>query len=486
MALLTILAVALAEDVCLRGDGICLAEDSIDSTLDEESVMLLQTRAFLERPPLTVDEGMQVELHAVELKADVQTVPGIPYERIDSAAPDEPVSPTIEETARRSAEPKPPAAETRHHEGPAASLLAVSGKVEQKAPSPVVFEPSSIVVEPKPIAAEPAAGASREVDLSNSTGLEVAAETKTVNLEKLATLVAEAAVLLIGEICRRLWIAGAVEATSVGSSTIASAEAGNLSLLVFGFPATLFLMHRCCWGKKDNHGPNAPEKNPFMQTAEALREVAPEEMEDLGTCVFETIGCALEHTGSQAKAETVMFRSLAINATGLAYTALGRPTSSGRWRVELLDRKPAAVRDGPAVAQPTRASELAPLDSVLLGVLPDQDVAAATDELAGHWAFVSAARGRGFAYSPAGAAIRRGVETPCSATEVDAVLELALDAPRRAFEVFRLSTEPDTPPELLCSFVGIRPGAYRLAVSLRCGGIRVTDIYEPPEESLTD
>merc|ERR1719271_753032 len=239
------------------------------------------------------------------------------------------------------------------------------------------------------------------------------------------------------------------------------------------FPATLWLMHRCCWGKKQDGTLALAEKHPFMQTSETLRDVEPEEMEDLGTCVFETIGCALEHTGSQAKAETVMFRALANNATGLAYTALGRPTSSGRWRVELLDRKPAAVRDGPAVAQPTRASELAPLDSVLLGVLPDQDVAAATDELAGHWAFVSAAR-------------RRGFETPCSATEVDAVLELALDAPRRAFEVFRLSSEPDTPPELLCSFVGIRPGAYRLAVSLRCGGIRVTDIYEPPEESLTD
>jgi hypothetical protein len=478
MALLSaLLAVALAEDQCLHGDGICLAEDLTD--WDEESVMLLQTRAFLERPPLTVAEGMQVELHAVELKADVQTVPGIPADaRADLAL--EGVSPPHEPPARG----QPPV------ERPHASLLSVGpGTVEQKA-GPSVEEPSPIIVAAQPAASAVSRG---DVALSNSTGVvpaEVAEEQKKVNLEKLATLVAEAAVLLIGEICRRLWVAGAVEATSVGSSTLASAEASglfyNVSLLFFGFPATLWLMHRCCWGKKQDGTLALAEKHPFMQTSETLRDVEPEEMEDLGTCVFETIGCALEHTGSQAKGETVMFRSLAINATGLAYTALGRPTSSGRWRVELLDRKPAAVRDTAAAHAPTRASELAPLDSVLLGVLPDQDVAAATDELAGHWAFVSAARGRGFAYSPAGAAIRRGVETPCSATEVDAVLELALDAPRRAFEVFRLSSEPDTPPELLCSFVGIRPGTYRLAVSLRCGGIRVTDVYEPPEVSETD
>jgi len=189
MALLfpALLAVALAEDACLPGDGICLADDSIDG-LDEEAVMLLQTRAFLERPPLTVAEGMQVELHAVELKADVQTVPGIPADTASAElAQDEPVSPvTTEEPPRRPAE--------RSTERPHASLLAVSGTVEQKAPSPSVVEPSPIVVAAQPATSAVSRG---DVDLSNSTGLDMAEQQKKVNLEKLATLVAEAAVLLI-------------------------------------------------------------------------------------------------------------------------------------------------------------------------------------------------------------------------------------------------------------------------------------------------
>merc|ERR1719326_693674 len=107
---------------------------------------------------------------------------------------------------------------------------------------------------------------------------------------------------------------------------------------------------------------------------------------------------------------------------------------SGRWRIEMLDQFWQSSTDGsedPADLMPL-------LESILLGVVHEQDVSTASDELGGHWAFVSADRGRGFAYCPSGRAVRRGVETPCTAVTDPRsdVIELFLDAPRRAFEVF--------------------------------------------------
>jgi hypothetical protein len=53
------------------------------------------------------------------------------------------------------------------------------------------------------------------------------------------------------------------------------------------------------------------------------------------------------------------------------------------------------------------------------------------------------------------------------------VIELVLNAQRRSFEVFCVR---GSSRELICSFEGIRPGRYLLAVSLRTGSIKVAEM----------
>jgi hypothetical protein len=293
--------------------------------------------------------------------------------------------------------------------------------------------------------------------------LQAAENVSRVEMKTLATLIVEAIILFIAETCRRIWFMGAVEAST------------DARLAVLSFPFLFWILHWSCGSSKrtpgDAGGINPAAALPEEADNRQLTKPHVAEMKEAARCVFETVGCALERTGHQGCGETVAFRYLALNASGLAYAALGRPTKSGRWRIEMLETLWPSSKDG----EDDSVDLLPLLDSILLGVVHEQDVNTASDELGGHWAFVSADRGRGFAYSPAGRAVRRGVETPCAAV-VDPRsdgIELVLDAPRRAFEVFCVR---ESSRELICTFEGIRPGKYLLAVSLRTGSIKVTEI----------
>jgi hypothetical protein len=302
-------------------------------------------------------------------------------------------------------------------------------------------------------------GAQNEVEEK----LQAAENVSRVEMKTLATLIVEAIILFIAETCRRIWFMGAVEAST------------DARLAVLSFPFIFWVLHWSCGSSKRNPADPTASLNGAATPEESERQLTKPhvaEMKEAARCVFETVGCALERTGHQGCVETVAFRYLALNASGLAYAALGRPTKSGRWRIEMLDTFWPSSKDGEA--DPVDLLPL--LESILLGVVHEQDVNTASDELGGHWAFVSADRGRGFAYSPAGRAVRRGVETPCAAVADPRsdVIELVLDAPRRAFEVFCVHEGGSR--ELICSFEGIRPGRYLLAVSLRTGSIKVAEI----------
>jgi hypothetical protein len=295
--------------------------------------------------------------------------------------------------------------------------------------------------------------------------LQAAENVSRVEMKTLATLIVEAIILFVAETCRRIWFMGAVEAST------------DARLAVFSFPFIFWVLARSCGSsKRSNSHDLSVTFNPCQATLSEegdrqLTKPQVAEMKEPARCVFETVGCALERTGHQGCGETVAFRYLALNASGLAYAALGRPTKEGRWRIEMLDTFWPSSKHGEA-----DSVDLLPLlESILLGVVHEQDVNTASDELGGHWAFVSADRGRGFAYSPAGRAVRRGVETPCAAVADPRsdVIELVLDAPRRAFEVFCVR---ESSRELICSFEGIRPGRYLLAVSLRTGSIKVAEM----------
>jgi hypothetical protein len=302
--------------------------------------------------------------------------------------------------------------------------------------------------------------------------LHAAENVSTVEMKTLATLIVEAIILFIAETFRRIWFMGAVEAST------------DARLAVLSFPFIFWVLRWSCGSSKRSSPPLEPTSHAAAAVPEEgdrqLARPQVSEMKEPARCVFETVGCALERTGHQGCVETVAFRYLALNASGLAYAALGRPTKSGRWRIELLETFWPSSKDGEA-----ESVDLLPLlESILLGVVHEQDVNTASDELGGHWAFVSADRGRGFAYSPAGRAVRRGVETPCAAVADPRsdVIELVLDAPRRSFEVFIVREESR---ELICSFEGIRPGRYLLAVSLRTGSIKVAEMTSGFDESTS-
>merc|ERR1719160_366444 len=293
--------------------------------------------------------------------------------------------------------------------------------------------------------------------------LQAAENVSRVEMKTLATLIVEAIILFVAETCRRIWFMGAVEAST------------DARLAVLSFPFLFWVLHWSCGSSKRSNSPSEPPFNPAAAVPEdsdrQLTKPQMAEMKEAARCVFETVGCALERTGHQGCGETVAFRYLALNASGLAYAALGRPTKSGRWRIELLDTFWPSSKHGDA----DNVDLLPLLESILLGIVHEQDVNTASDELGGHWAFVSADRGRGFGYSPAGRAVRRGVSTPCAAVADPRsdVIELVLDAPRRAFEVFCVR---ESSRDLICSFEGIKPGRYLLAVSLRTGSIKVSEI----------
>lgn len=253
-----------------------------------------------------------------------------------------------------------------------------------------------------------------------------------VELRRAAALLAEALCVLCAELLRRAWVQGVVEATT------------DARVIVLGFPIAFWFLHRfSCVSKKEKE--ELPKVAfPVVTASEDTPE--PETAEE---SFFDQVGCALV----QPDRDSVSFRNrVVINAPGLAYTAFGRAASSGRWRVQL---DAAACRAG-----------------AIVGCMAEADVAAAGDELGSHWAFVGAEMGRGYGYCPEGLAVRRGGETPCDPLPESIPVDLELDAAKRTLDVYCASEEP----VLLCSFAGIKNVPYRLAVSLRGGSVRVSEL----------
>jgi hypothetical protein len=493
---------SIAQAGVCSADGKCHAYvEAMDDAYDDDGLNLLQRRAFLERPPLAIEDGIQVELHAVS-ELQTQPNPGLPALSKLPDAKEDPVAPTGEhveaghgpvadseleskdqgaQRAQASHSPvdalrSDPVQDDGSTRASAASHARTSSDAAEAAAKHAISQRVSLMSAIIQMNATENGSLANETENSSKyllnrvrdeeeivkERLEATQAVSTVEMKTLATLIFEGIVLFIAECFRRLWIAGAVEMSA------------DARLAVLSFPVVFWLFHRCRgYGRKN--GASSSESCHFEAVANVRKVPSVEPTETEGPeQLFDSVGCALERTGHLETGETVTFRSLAINASGLAYSALGRPTSAGRWRLELLD----------SFLQAQSPDSAPVLDAVLVGIMNELDVASAADELAGHWAFVSASRGRGFAYSPAGRAIRRGVETPC-AHVVDPrkeALELILDAPRRSFEVFRVSDAGER--ELLCSFEGIRTGRYHLAVSLRTGSLKVLELR--PEERKGD
>jgi hypothetical protein len=492
-------------DAQCSGADICYDHTVLQYAEDDTMVSLLQRRAFLERPQVDVEDGMLVAVHSVsaiqetkpdDLEHDFAAANlSLEIGQLSSSVSREnrtrdPASPAASSTATLKSKAVEPAAEPassdlhpaeQHADRlvPKPSSSARLSLVETRSALPLDVLKNAIVGIHNNISSNAGGNGSSGNDTDdNSTEkliptfggahndveekLQAAENVSQVEMKTLATLIVEAIILFIAETCRRIWFVGAVEAST------------DARLAVLSFPFLFWILRWSCGSSKrtnqhaDSTGHNSgAAEEPDRQ----LTKPHGAEMKEAARCVFETVGCALERTGHQGCGETVAFRYLALNASGLAYAALGRPTKSGRWRIEMLETLWPSSKDG----EDASVDLLPLLESILLGVVHEQDVNTASDELGGHWAFVSADRGRGFAYSPAGRAVRRGVETPCAAVTDPRsdVLELVLDAPRRAFEVFCVR---ESSRELICSFEGIRPGRYLLAVSLRTGSIKVAEM----------
>jgi len=392
-------------------DGSCNIIDEDDDDMESwDGMMMLQQRAFLERPVVDDKAGLEAKEHADPGNAVLAAVPTKPADTIDDAAE------TLEAFAATEGE----------EVGPVLLLTNVT-------------------------------------NMSNATGVaikgevvEVASGSSGLDIHRLATIVMEGGVLILGELLRRAWVSGVVEATN------------DIRCAVVGFPLLVWLVRKgmCRKEPESEECPRVSLSFDLLDLAHGSKSAGSDaritpEVHDW--CVLDLVGCALEHCGGQQTAETVEFRSVAINAAGLAYTALGRPVMHGTWRLSLLGKE----------------NE----DNCLIGVMAASEVAVAAEELAGHWAFVGASCGRGFGYAPqSGRAVRRGVETPCVAVDAPCTLELELDAERRCFEVFRVLEDER---ELLCAFAGIKHAPHRLAISLRKGSIAVMDL-STPEQSVGD
>jgi hypothetical protein len=493
-------------DMQCSGADVCEDPTVLDLTEDELAISLLQRRAFLERPQVDVEDGMLVAVHSVSAMRDMKTEElEHKHEAAESSAE---FSATSSSTVEKALSPVPaataatqetPAAETARAATVAAPADRRLSLVETRSDPTLDVVKSAIagiqhnksnIAGGVQMAASSNASSVNDTD-DNSTiklnlnlggaphnveeKLQEAENVSRVEMKTLATLIVEAIILFIAETCRRIWFMGAVEAST------------DARLAVLSFPFIFWVLHWSCGSSKRGSLPEGIASGlnaAAASSAEDDRQLSkPQvaEMKEPARCVFESVGCALERTGHQGCGETVAFRYLALNASGLAYAALGRPRQTGRWRIEMLETFWPSSKDGDA-----EAVDLMPLlDSILLGIVHEQDVNTASDELGGHWAFVSADRGRGFAYSPAGRAVRRGVETPCAAVADPRsdVIELVLDTPRRAFEVFCLR---ESSRELICSFEGIRPGRYLLAVSLRTGSIKVEEMSETTTKGIDE
>lgn len=494
------------------GDSQCPAADVCDDHAvqqfsdDDFVVSLMQRRAFLERPQVDVEDGMMVAVHAV---SEIQEMKADEFEHREDAAKLSAEIGHQSSTSERAnlagdapaaGAPAAPPVGQRGAQGLASSPSSDLKQPASSAPRPVDRRQMSLVETRSapqldvtlPVLKHAIAGI--HYNISNTAGgnassgndtddnstmkaslslagahddveekLEAAEDVSRVEMKTLATLIVEAIILFIAETCRRIWFMGAVEAST------------DARLAVLSFPFLFWVLHWSCGSSKRTNSPADTNANPAAAVSQEcerqLTKPQAAEMKEAARCVFETVGCALERTGHQGCGETVAFRYLALNASGLAYAALGKPTQSGRWRIEMLDTFWPSSKD----ADHDPVDLLPLLESILLGVVHEQDVTTASDELGGHWAFVSADRGRGFGYSPAGRAVRRGVSTPCAAVADPRsdVIELVLDAPRRAFEVFCVR---ESSRDLICSFEGIKPGRYLLAVSLRTGSIKVSEI----------
>merc|ERR1719160_289680 len=168
--------------------------------------------------------------------------------------------------------------------------------------------------------------------------LQAAENVSRVEMKTLATLIVEAIILFVAETCRRIWFMGAVEAST------------DARLAVLSFPFIFWVLHWSCGSSKRSNSHVESTFNPAAVAEDLfdrqLTKPQSAEMKEPARCVFETVGCALERTGHQGCGETVAFRYLALNASGLAYAALGRPTKSGRWRIELLETYWPSSKDG--------------------------------------------------------------------------------------------------------------------------------------------
>merc|ERR1719387_2274556 len=497
---------AWGESQCSAGADVCEDHTVLDVSEDELSVSLLQRRGFLERPQVDVDDGMLVAVHSVTALREQVEHKQLAAES-SAELGERSLAARENSTGDLNAPAEKPAAQQlgRPSEKPAARAATVAAPLDrhlslvETRSEPTLDVVKNVIVgiqhnksnvaDGVQMAASGNASSLNDTDNNLTTKinlnlggapndveekLQAAENVSRVEMKTLATLIVEAIILFVAETCRRIWFMGAVEAST------------DARLAVLSFPFIFWVLHWSCGSSKRGHSP-AESQSPF-NPAEAVPEESDRqltkpqmaEMKEPARCVFETVGCALERTGHQGCGETVAFRYLALNASGLAYTALGRPRQTGRWRIEMLETFWPSSKDGDA-----EAVDLMPLlDSILLGVVHEQDVNTASDELGGHWAFVSADRGRGFAYSPAGRVVRRGVETPCAAVADPRsdVIELVLDAPRRAFEVFCVR---ESSRDLICSFEGIKPGRYLLAVSLRTGSIKVSEIVAGIDESTS-